>query len=100
MYESNWKISKATSFKTLQSLQVLEIKPFKHLLEQKGENFIRQVYTSRERSVTDTGERRIQYLAGRLVAKKAIATVINTNINRFFFCSILKFSDCQQVNLR
>ena len=55
------------------SLHVLEIHPFKHLLEQEGENFIEQHYTSLERSVTDTGERRIQYLAGRYAAKSAIA---------------------------
>jgi holo-[acyl-carrier protein] synthase len=81
MYESDLK-----SFKTLNhSLQRLEIKPFKHLLEREGENFIQQHYTSLERSVTDTGERWIQYLAGRLAAKKAIATVVNKNNNQVDF---------------
>lgn len=80
------EIAKSKSCKTLNhSLQVVEIHPFKHLLEREGENFIKQHYTSLERSVTDTGERRIQYLAGRMAAKKAIATVINTNNNRSGF---------------
>jgi holo-[acyl-carrier protein] synthase len=58
------------------SLQVLEIQSFKHLLEQEGENFIQQRYTNIERSVSDTGERRIQYLAGRWAAKGAIASIL------------------------
>lgn len=89
MYESDLRslgAKKLLSLKTLNhSLQVLEIQPFKHLLEQEGENFVKQHYTSLERSVIDTGERRIQYLAGRMAAKKAIATVINKNNNRVGF---------------
>lgn len=87
MYESDLrslKAKKAKSFKMSHSLQVLKIQPFKNILEQEEENFIKQLYTCIERSVTDTGERRIQYLAGRLAAKKAIA-IINTNNNRLFF---------------
>ena len=78
MYESNLgSLTKnSEDFKTLNhSLQVLEIYRFKHLVEQEGEKFIQQHYTSTECSVTDTGERRIQYLAGRLAAKKAIAII-------------------------
>ena len=61
------------------SLHVLEIQPFKHLLEQEGENFIEQHYTSLERSVNDTGKRRIQYLAGRYAAKSALAKCLAIN---------------------
>lgn len=81
MYKSNLgSLTKSDEdFKTLtHSLQVLEIYRFKHLVEREGEKFIQQHYTSTECSVTDTGERRIQYLAGRLAAKKAIA-IINKN---------------------
>lgn len=85
-HDAKSEIAKSKSCKTLNhSLQVVEIHPFKHLLEREGENFIKQHYTSLERSVTDIGERRIQYLAGRMAAKKAIATVINTNNNRSVF---------------
>ena len=78
MYESNLgSLTKSyKDFKTLNhSLQVLEIYRFKHLVEREGDKFIQQHYTSTECSVTDTGERRIQYLAGRLAAKKAIAII-------------------------
>jgi len=89
MYESSLKsliAKEVKNFKTLNhSLQVLEIQSFKYLLEREGENFIKQHYTSLECSVTDSGERRIQYLAGRLAAKKAIATVVNKNNNRVDF---------------
>lgn len=65
------------SFKTLnRSLQVIEIQPFKQLLEREGENFIEQHYTTLELSVIDTGERRIQYLAGRWAAKRAITNIL------------------------
>ena len=82
MYESNLGILTKSSedLKTLNhSLQVLEIDCFRYLVEREGEKFIQQHYTNTECSVTDTGERRIQYLAGRLAAKKAVATVINKN---------------------
>ena len=102
------------SFKTVNhSLQVLEIKPFKQLLEGEGENFIKRHYTSLECSVTDTGERRIQYLAGRLAAKKAIETVINKNDNESVFWldieilrlptgqpSVVLFGQCQEIATR
>ena len=58
------------------SLQVIEITPFKQLLEREGENFIRQHYTDLELSVSDIGERRIQYLAGRWAAKRAIIDLL------------------------
>lgn len=58
------------------SLQVLEIQPFQNLIRQAGENFIQQHYTTIERSVSDTGKRRIQYLAGRWAAKNAIASLL------------------------
>ncbi|MGL4618102.1 holo-ACP synthase [Chroococcidiopsis sp.] len=67
------------------SLQVLEIQPFKNLLKREGEHFIKQHYTSIECNIPETGERQIQYLAGRLAAKKAIATVVNKNNNRVDF---------------
>lgn len=77
------------------SLQVLEIQSFKHLLEQSGENFIQQHYTTIERSVSDTGKRRIQYLAGRWAAKIAIANILGQNNMR---CSgvlgVSLMSDC------
>ncbi len=83
MYESNvGSLTKSCEdFKTLNhSLQVLEIYRFKHLVEREGEKFIQQHYTSTECSVTDTGERRIQYLAGRLAAKKAIAIISKNDL--------------------
>ncbi len=67
------------------SLQVLEIQPFKDLLEQEGENFIQQHYTNIERSVSDTGKRRIQYLAGRWAAKKAIVNILGQDNRRSGF---------------
>lgn len=63
------------------SLQLVEIKSFKHLLEQEG-NFIQHHYTNIESSVSDTGERRIQYLAGRWAAKKAIASILGLDHRR------------------
>lgn len=66
------------SFQTLhRSLQVIEIQPFKQLLEREGDKFIKQHYTTLECSVTDTGERRIHYLAGRWAAKKAIIDILD-----------------------
>lgn len=59
-----------------QSLQVLEIQSFKDILEQSGENFIQRHYTDIELSVSDIGQRRIQYLAGRWAAKNAIASIL------------------------
>ncbi len=73
---------KAPEFALLNhSLQVLEIQSFKHLLEQEG-NFIQQRYTKIERSVSDTGERRIQYLAGRWAAKEAISSILGQDNRR------------------
>lgn len=66
------------------SLQVLEIQSFKDLVEQSGENFIQQHYTDIERSVSDTGKRRIQYLAGRWAAKNAIASILGQDNMRSF----------------
>lgn len=67
------------------SLQLIEIPPFKQLLECEGDNFIRQHYTDLELSVTDRGERRIQYLAGRWAAKRAIIDILG---NEKSFASI------------
>ncbi len=65
------------SFQTLsRSLQIIEIPPFKQLLEREGKNFIQQHYTDLELSVKDTGERRIHYLAGRWAAKKVITNIL------------------------
>ena len=108
------KAKESQSFKLLnQSLQVLEIQPFKQLLEREGNNFIKQHYTSLERSVTDTGERRIQYLAGRWAAKKAIVTIINQNNHQPNFWldieiirlptgqpSVALFGQCQEIATR
>ena len=58
------------------SLQVIEIAPFKQLLERKEKNYIQQHYTDMELSVSDIGERRIQYLAGRWAAKIAIIDIL------------------------
>lgn len=77
---------KSEVFKMLKhSLQVLEIQPFKQLLEREGESFIKQHYTSLERNVSDTGERRIQYLAGRWAAKSAIANLLDNDKDRSLF---------------
>lgn len=67
------------------SLQVIEIQLFKQLLEREGENFIQQHYTDLELSVSDIGERRIQYLAGRWAAKRAITNILG---NEKLFSSI------------
>lgn len=61
------------------SLQVLKIKSFKRLLEKGGENFVRQHYTDVERGVSDRGKRRIQYLAGRWAAKKAVIDILEND---------------------
>lgn len=64
-------------FKTPNSrLQVIKIPPFKQLLEGR-ENFIQQHYTDIELSVDYIGERRIQYLAGRWAAKRAIIDILD-----------------------
>lgn len=91
------------------SLQILEIQSFKHLLEQEG-NFIQQRYTNIERSVSDTGERRIQYLAGRWAAKGAIASILGQDNMRSHLwleieilrlptgqASIALFSHCREI---
>ncbi|NEO27041.1 MAG: 4'-phosphopantetheinyl transferase superfamily protein [Kamptonema sp. SIO4C4] len=67
------------------SLQVLEIQSFKHLLEREGESFVQQHYTKLERSVSDTGERWIQYLAGRWVAKSVITNLLGKDNNQSRF---------------
>ena len=64
------------------SLQVLKIQSFQKLIEQAGENFIRQHYTTIERSISDTRKRRIQYLAGRWAAKNAIANILGLDPKR------------------
>lgn len=61
------------------SLQVIEILSFKQLLER--ENFIRQHYTDVELSVNYIGERRVQYLAGRWAAKKAIIDILGNKVS-------------------
>ena len=58
------------------SLQVIEISSFKQLLEGEKESFIRQHYTDVELNVNYIGERRIQYLAGRWAAKRAIIDIL------------------------
>lgn len=105
---------KAPDFPLLNhSLQVLEIQSFKHFLEQEGENFIQQRYTDIERSVSDTGERRIQYLAGRWAAKGAIASILgqdNMRLHCWLEIEILRlptgqpsvalFSQCREIATR
>ncbi len=93
------------------SLQVIEILPFKRLLEREGENFIRQHYTDVELSVNYIGERRIQYLAGRWAAKKAIIDILgNQDSISWLNIEILRlptgqpsvtlFSQCQAIATR
>lgn len=75
------------------SLQILEIQSFQQLVEQSREQFIQQHYTDIELSVRDTGKRRIQYLAGRWAAKKAIASILeldNMRSNSWFNIEILR----------
>ncbi|NJO96930.1 MAG: holo-ACP synthase [Pleurocapsa sp. CRU_1_2] len=105
---------KAPDFPLLNhSLQVLEIQSFKHFLEQEGENFIQQRYTNIERSVSDTGERRIQYLAGRWATKGAIASILgqdNMRLHCWLDIEILRlptgqpsvalFSQCREIATR
>lgn len=59
------------------SLQIIEISSFKQLLEGEKESFIRQHYTDAELNVNYIGERRIQYLAGRWAAKRAIINILD-----------------------
>ena len=128
MYESDSRsltltAKKSEDFQMLNhSLEVLEIRPFKHFLEREGENFIEQHYTSLERSVTYTGERRIQYLAGRYAAKSAlakclaiseIASILSQNYKRTGFWldieilrlptgqpSVALFGQCQSIEAK
>jgi holo-[acyl-carrier protein] synthase len=58
------------------SLEIVEIQSFKQLLAREGEDFLKQHYTSLECSVTDAGERWIQYLAGRWAAKSVITNCL------------------------
>ncbi|WP_172657325.1 holo-ACP synthase [Myxosarcina sp. GI1] len=92
------------------SLQVIKIQPFKQLLEGR-ENFIQQHYTDVELNVNYIGERRIQYLAGRWAAKRAIINILD-NGREFSYLdleilrlstgqpSVILFGQCQAIATR
>ena len=93
------------------SLQVIEISPFQQLLEREGKNFIRQHYTDVELRVNYIGQRRIQYLAGRWAAKKAIIDILGNKQSLSWFDieilrlptgqpSVTLFGQCQAIATR
>ncbi len=65
-----------------QDLQVINIESFSNFAVQMGETFESYYYTNLERNVNDFGARRMQYLAGRFAAKKAIAKVLRKEGDR------------------
>jgi holo-[acyl-carrier protein] synthase len=64
-----------------QDLQVINIESFSNFADRIGETFEGHYYTNLERKVSDCSARRMQYLAGRFAAKKAIAFVLGKEDN-------------------
>jgi len=53
-------------------INIIKIKRVKEFLERSGEHFETQCFTIAERSTSESGASRIQYLAGRFAAKQAV----------------------------
>ena len=58
------------------SIDIIEVNCIQEQINYFGEQFERQYFTPIERSVSWFGLRRTQYLAGRLVAKRAILKIL------------------------
>ncbi|MCX7596620.1 MAG: holo-ACP synthase [Fischerella sp.] len=67
-------------------IDIIAIHDIEALVEQAGKHFEMQYFTATERSVAESGAKRIQYLAGRLCAKTAVlkALGIDSNQNTFW----------------
>lgn len=63
-------------------IQVIKIERVQTYLEQSGESFERRYFTASERNVSDSGIRRLHYLAGRFAAKQAILNILDTKWNQ------------------
>jgi holo-[acyl-carrier protein] synthase len=66
-------------------IEIVATVDIKTLLEQAGEDFEMQYFTDSERSITKSGIQRIQYLAGRLCAKKAVLKALGMELNQKIF---------------
>jgi holo-[acyl-carrier protein] synthase len=54
------------------------------LIEQLGENFERQYFTSAERKIANLHPNHIQYFSGRYAAKKVVLKILNQELNQEF----------------
>jgi holo-[acyl-carrier protein] synthase len=67
-------------------IEIVKIRHIQELLERSGEHFEMQCFTTTERNTPALGAKRIEYLAGRFAAKKAILKVLgienNPNISK------------------
>ncbi|NEO31117.1 MAG: holo-[acyl-carrier-protein] synthase [Symploca sp. SIO3C6] len=70
-------ISESDSLKIIgHGLEIVETTYIKELVEQLGESFERRYFTVSECNAYESGDKRIQYLAGRFAAKKAILNTL------------------------
>ncbi|MCC5635074.1 holo-ACP synthase [Nostoc sp. CHAB 5844] len=66
-------------------IEIVATVDIKTLTEQAGEDFEMRYFTARERSMTKSGIGRIQYLAGRFCAKKAVLKALRMELNQNIF---------------
>jgi holo-[acyl-carrier protein] synthase len=68
------------------SIDIVETSRIQELVEQSGKQFEMECFTATERQTPPLGAKRIEYLAGRFVAKKAIIKALgignNPNISK------------------
>jgi len=68
-----------------QGTDIIATHDIEALVEQAGKHFEMQYFTASERSAAESGWHRIQYLAGRLCAKKAILKALGMESNQDTF---------------
>jgi holo-[acyl-carrier protein] synthase len=63
-------------------IDLVDIRRIEAVLSRQGERFVRRILTPAERDTyqTYTGQRQLQYLAGRFAIKEAVAKAIGTGI--------------------
>lgn len=65
-------------------IDLVDIRRIEAVLASQGERFVRRILTPAEREMyqTYTGQRQLQYLAGRFAVKEAVAKAFGTGIGR------------------
>ena len=92
-----------------QDINIIATGEIKALVEQELEQFEIKYFTARERSATESGAQRIQYLAGRFCAKKAVLKSLNIASPHTFWLdievqrlptgepSVVLYGNCQKI---